>query len=412
MSARPRRATSLFCAVLAASLLPVAGVRATPRPEPADAGTPPVAPADRWVTLVHGYAFLNANRQGGDSGGQDFESENHLMLTATRTRGATTWTLLGTFTAEPLTITPARAPELFQRGETYRGTLLVDRQHPHDLFLQLAAQWSRALRGGTRLRLYLAPIGEPALGPTAYVHRPASAMNPVAPLAHHNQDSTHLSSDVVTAGIDYGRFGVEASMFHGGEPDENRYDIDQGRPDSYAGRLTFRPAAGLLVQVSAGRREHPEALEDGDQTRQTASVEYARTTAGGSIAAALIAGRNLLEGGLQERGNTLEASWTFARANTVYARVERVDRDLDELLIKDERPSTVPPRRTAVDALTAGYARDLPLLSEARTALGAALTVYRFDDRLDAVYGDQPVSAQIFLRLGFGAHGAEHHHGP
>jgi len=411
MSARSWCSGRLLFVVLAA-LLPAAGVRATPRPEPADAANQPVAPAGRWVAMVHGYAFLNANRQGGDSGEQDFESENHLMVTATRTRGADTWTLLGTFTVEPMTITPAGAPELFQRGETYRGALLVDRQHPHDLFLQLAAQWSRELSVRSRLRLYVAPIGEPALGPTAYVHRPTSAMNPIAPLAHHNQDSTHLSSDVATAGLDLGRFGVEASMFHGREPDENRYDIDQGRPDSYAGRLSFRPATGLLLQVSAGRREHPEALEDGDQTRQTASIEYARPTAGGSISAALIAGRNLLEGGTQEWGNTLEAAWTFARAHTVYGRVERVDRDLYELLNKDERPSTVPPRRTAVDALTVGYARDLPLLSEARTALGAALTVYRFDQRLDVAYGDRPVSAQIFLRLGFGAHGAEHHHGP
>jgi len=401
----------LLVAVLAA-LVAVAVAGAEPMPGPPDGGARQGPAASDWVTMVHGYVFLNANRQGGDSGEQDFESENHLMVSATRTRGAATWALLGTFTVEPMTIPPAGASELFQRGETYRGALLVDRQHPHDLFAQLAAEWSRALGKGARLRLYVAPVGEPAVGPTPYVHRPSAAMNPVAPLSHHNQDSTHISSDVASAGVDLGRFGVEASLFHGREPDENRYDIDQGRPDSYAGRVTFRPVAGLVVQVSAARREHPEALEPENQTRQTASVEYARTTARGSFAAALIAGRNLLVDGQQERGNTLEASWTFARAHTVYGRTERADRDLFELLNKAERPSTVPPRRTAVDALTVGYARDLPLLSEARTSLGSALTVYRFDDRLDIVYGDRPVSAQIFLRFGFPAHGPEHHHGP
>ena len=410
MRTRRGHAGVFLIAVLAVAIPAAAPPGAAERSAPARAGQPQLAPARAWATVFHGYAFLNANRQGGASGGQDFESENHLMVIATRARGAGTWDLLGTFTAEPMTILPAGAPELFQRGETYHGSLLIDRQHPHDLFVQLAAQWSRALPGHASLRLYVAPVGEPALGPTAYVHRPSSALNPLAPLSHHNQDSTHISSDVVTAGIEVGRLGVEASAFHGREPDENRWDVDQGRPDSYAGRLSFRPAAGLVIQVSAGRREHPEALEAGDQTRQTVSVEYERTTAGGSIAASLIAGRNLLEGAQQERGNTLEATWRFAHKNALYGRAESADRDLSELLNKEQRPDAVPPRRTAVEALTVGYARDLPLLSEAETALGAGVTLYRFDDRLDPVYGDGPVSAQIFLRVGFGSKGTEHHH--
>ena len=94
----------------------------------------------------------------------------------------------------------------------------------------------------------------------------------------------------------------------------------------------------------------------------------------------------------------------------MYGRAERVDRDLYELLNKQQRPQSVPPRRSAVGALTLGYARDLPLLSEAETALGAGLTLYRFDDRLDPAYGDRPVSAQVFLRVGFGSRGMDHHH--
>jgi len=385
--------------------------RAAPAaPIPTGTAEPQVVPAKTWATVFHGYAFLNANRQGGDSGEQDFESQNHLMVAATRTTGRGALELLGTFTAEPMTIQPLGSPDLFQRGETYRGSLLIDRQHPHDLFVQLAARWSRESTSRARFWLYVAPVGEPALGPTAYVHRASAAMNPAAPLAHHNQDSTHISSDVLTVGTEIGLFDVEASSFHGREPDENRWNVDQGRPDSYAGRVSFRPADGLVIQVSAGRREHPEALEAGDQTRQTVSIEYAKPTVGGSIAASLIVGRNLLEGGQREWGNTLEATWKFARWNTVYGRAERVDRDLYELLNKQQRPQTVPPRRTAVGALTLGYARDLPLLSEAETALGAGLTLYRFDDRLDPAYGDWPVSAQVFLRVGFGSRGMDHHH--
>jgi hypothetical protein len=261
----------------------------------------------------------------------------------------------------------------------------------------------------SRVRLYLSPWGEPAVGPTTYVHRTSASADPLAPLAHHNQDSTHISADVLTAAVDAGPVSVEGSIFHGREPDENRWDIEQGRLDSYSGRVWVTPAPGWRVQVSAARREHPESLEEGDQTRQTASVEYERMTARGLIAATLITGRNLLPGGQVEWGNTLEATWKFAGRHTVYGRAERVDRDLYELLNKEQRPDTQPSRRTAVGALTLGYLRDLPLLSEAETGLGAGVTVYRFDERLDAVYGDRPLSAQVFLRLRFGTKGAEHH---
>ena len=153
-----------------------------------------------------------------------------------------------------MTVEQGGSPELFQRGETYRGALLVDRQHPHDLFVELALRWERPLSRTTAFILYLSPWGEPAVGPTAYPHRLSASENPTAPLAHHNQDSTHISADVVTAGMRLAKVTLEGSAFHGREPDENRYDIDQGAIDSYSGRLTFRPTGGLAIQISAARR--------------------------------------------------------------------------------------------------------------------------------------------------------------
>src|SRR5207245_11505902 len=272
------------------------------------------------------------------------ERSNQFMVVSTRRLGGGTLSLLGTFTLEPATIPPEGSPLLFQRGETYQGVLLVDRQHPHDLFTQIAVQWERSLSRSTGLRLYLSPWGEPAVGPTAYPHRLSASENPVAPLAHHNQDSTHISADVVSASLGLSKLTIEGSAFHGREPDENRLDVDQGPIDSYAGRLTLRPGAGFALQISATRREHPEAIEPGDQTRQTASVEYERPTAGGFVAAALLVGRNLLPEG-PERGNGLEATWKFRSRNFLYARVESVDRDLYELLNKRQRPGTVAPER-------------------------------------------------------------------
>ena len=376
------------------------------------AAADPATPGPAWVRTFHGYAFLTSNRQGGASGEQDFDSVNHLMINASRGLGRGTFELLGTFTVEPLTIAPAGSPLLFQRGETYRDVLLIDRQHPHDLFVELAARFTREISPGRMVHLYVGPRGAPAVGPTPFVHRRSSSENPLAPLAHHNQDSTHIAASVVTAGARLRRLGLEASAFNGREPDENRWDIDLGGLDSYSGRLSFRPASGLTIQVSAARLHAPEALEPGNQTRQTASLEYERPMDGGFVAATLVAGRNLVESGLQERGNTLEATWKFHGRHALYGRAERVDRDLYELLNKDQRPDSVPPRRVGVGALTIGYTRDLPPLGPASTGLGAALTAYRFDDRLRPAYGERPMSAQVFLRLRFGTMGAghEHHH--
>jgi hypothetical protein len=392
------------------------GAKTPAAPEPArveDADPDPMAameamePMDHWMTMVHGYAFFSANRQGGPSGGREFESQNHLMTMAMRSWAGGKLSLLGTFTLEPATIPAEGSRELFQRGETFDGVLLIDRQHPHDLFVELGAAWEKAAGGAGKFRFYLAPIGEPALGPVAYPHRLSASENPTAPLSHHNQDSTHIAADVITAGWKYTIFEVEGSAFHGREPDENRWDIDQGKIDSYSGRAWIRPTPELSLQVSSGHLEHPEAIEEGNQTRTTASLGYEKAVPRGFIAATLIAGRNRTPDG-PEWGNLLEWTWKFADANFVYGRVESVDRDLYELTAKRQRPPDVPPDRTNVQSLTLGYVRDLALFSEAETGLGLDGTGYRFTSRLDSVYGAHPLSVHAFFRVRFGSGGHDH----
>src|SRR5262249_10237660 len=281
------------------------------------------------------------------------------------------------------TIPQAGSYQLFQRGETYNGVLLVDRQHPHDFFIQLAAQWERAISDDLTLRLYLAPVGEPALGPVAYPHRlPASAM-PQAPLSHHNQDSTHITYDVITAAADAGIVTLEGSVFHGAEPDENRWNIQAGALNSYSGRLTVRLLSDLQVQLSAGHLEHPEAIEPGNQTRVVGAVYYQRATADGFLAVSLISGVNDTEEG-REWGSLLEGTWKFGGANSIFSRVEAVDRDVYELTHKTQRPQGVPHVRTRVWGATLGVARDVPLLGKVDTSIGASATLYHFTSRLDA----------------------------
>jgi hypothetical protein len=368
---------------------------------------------DRWTTMIHGYAFLVANYQDGPSGDRDFESVNHLMVVAGHGLWGGRVSLLGTFTIEPITVPPEGSPLLFQRGETYKGVLLIDRQHAHDLFIQLAAAWDRRLSSAVAFRGYAGILGEPPVGPPAYTHRLSASALPSAPLSHHNLDSTHLSADVISAGFTFGVFTLEGGVFHGREPGENRFDIDGGKIDSYAGRLSLNPIEGLTLQVSACRREHPEAIEEGNQTRQTASVSYEHALSGGEVGATLAYGRNLLPDDLVERGALLEGLWTFHEHDTVSARLESVDRDVYELINKTARPDTVAPDTTRIDAITLSYLHDLPGLGPLGASAGIAATTSHYDSILDATYGKNPLSGQLFLRLTYPAShgtGGHHHH--
>ena len=365
-------------------------------------------PQDRWTTMFHGYVFLNVNRQDGPSGGQEFDSQNHVMLVSMRRLWGGKVSLLGTFTLEGATIPREGSRQLLQRGETYKGNLLVDRQHPHDLFVQVGAAWERSLSPSSRVRFYLAPVGEPALGPVAYPHRLSASENPTAPLSHHNHDSTHISSDVITAGWTAGPVTVEGSVFHGQEPDENRWDIDQGKLDSYSGRLTVSAPAGFSFQVSSGFRTHPEELEPGNQTRSTASVSFERGDPENFLAATFVSGLNQTDDG-REWGHMLEWTWKFTGKNFLYGRVEKVDRDLYELVHKQQRPEDLPRDRVSVEAATLGFVRNVPILSDTETGLGVDFTFYRFPSSLDPVYGSHPVSFNGFFRVRFGSHGGGDH---
>ena len=151
---------------------------------------------------------------------------------------------------------------------------LIDRQHPHDFFMQLAAVWRTPLTAKTGLTLAGGPVGEPALGPVAFMHRASAAEIPLAPLGHHTFDSTHIAFGVVTAAVDHGPFVLEGSVFNGREPDQDRWDIDFGKLDSVSARLWYKPSPAWELQVSTGHLTHPEELEPGNIERTTASASW------------------------------------------------------------------------------------------------------------------------------------------
>jgi hypothetical protein len=302
------------------------------------------------------------------------------------------------FSAESLTSPHPGFPELFQTGETYHGQPLVDHQHPHNVFAELAALYTLPLTQKISWELYGGPSAEPALGPVTYLHRASASELPLAPLSHHLQDSTHTSFGVVTTGFVFrlareNHLKLEASAFNGREPNEERWSIQPGALDSWSGRANLALGHDWSAQYSVGRLEHPEALEPGSQWRQTASAEYNRPLVNGDWATSLVWGRvHKIATGTNLNGYLLESTVNFLRRNYAFTRVELVDKD--ELF---PQAATHPAYR--IGAYTFGGERDLVAEHAWRVGWGADVTVYSKPAVLDAAYGSFPVSFQIFLRL-------------
>jgi hypothetical protein len=356
-----------------------------------------------WLLMLHGEAKLGVNRQGGPLGVTKFESQNWIMPMAFRRVGRGTLQLRGMFSAEPLTFSGAGSPQLFQAGEAYRGRPLVNFQHPHDLFMEMSATYTAPVGERGTWFAYVGFPGEPALGPVAFMHRASASENPSAPLAHHLQDSTHISYGVFTSGFTYRRLKVEGSLFNGREPDEHRYNLEFNPWNSRSLRVSFAPNERWAVQYSYGFLKQPEQLEAGDTRRQTASVQYDRPLERGNLAAALIWGRNRNEhhGVTHQNGYTAEATVNFLDKNYAYTRLELVDRE--ELLGHDEShrlgfgDDAHPQFR--IGAYTFGAARDIWNTSGWSIALGGDFTVYSKPQVLDALYGRNPTSYKLFLRI-------------
>jgi hypothetical protein len=357
----------------------------------------------KWMLMIHGAAFLNDIQQSGARGADKFFSTNWVMPMAQRKFGRSgTLTFRTMLSLEPATVSRRRYPELFQQGETAFGKPIVDGQHPHDFFMEVAALYDYKLRENTLLSIYVAPVGSPGLGPAGYPHRASAAEDPLAPLGHHLEDSTHIANDVITAGIAYKNIRLEASGFHGQEPDEDRWDIDAGRIDSWSTRVTFNPGQNWSMQYSVGQLAGPEALFPNETVRRmTASLTYNRPIHAGNWTSMILWGRNQsLEDGNVGNAYLLESTLRFLNSNTVWTRIENVDRTNELLSQTGTLPAGFVERYfTRVQAYTFGYDRELGHTSHISTALGGQLTAYGVPAALSASYESHPFGAVVFLRL-------------
>jgi hypothetical protein len=353
--------------------------------------------ATGWQFMHDAIAFAEFNRQGSDRGGTELVVPNWWMGMATRKTSRGDLTLTSMFSLDPATIGREGYREIFQAGEALDGRPLVDRQHPHDFFMQLSAAWRVSITDRTGFTIAGGPAGEPALGPVAFMHRASSVDNPTAPLGHHTFDSTHVSFGVITAAVDRGRWTVEGSLFNGREPDDNRWNFDFGRLDSFSGRVWFKPTATWELQVSSGRLKEPEALEPGKIVRSTASASWTRAGGANVSAVTLAYGRNDSDHG--DRNAMLLEATCRRDLNTVYGRFEALQVETALLQSGHVGEGSAANIRDPVYALTIGGVRDVFNAAGLQSGFGADVTFYRTPDALATVYGGHPVSFHLFFRV-------------
>jgi hypothetical protein len=352
----------------------------------------------QWQLVAHESAFLQFLHESGDRGDNQFGSINWIMGMAQRNAGNGRVTLRGMFSAEPATIGGCGYPDLLASGEQCNGGTIHDRQHPHDLIMELSAAYDAPLEGSVHWQIYGGPAGEPALGPVAYPHRISAMPNPLAPISHHWLDSTHIAFGVITGGVYGKRWKAEASVFNGREPDEKRTNLDFGALDSASGRFWFLPTSQLALQISAGRlteAEEPEGVGSrNDVSRVTASATYHRTLRDNGVWATTLAWGHNEESGQSSNALLIETNVTLEDRDSWFGRFETADKTGHDLAIAESDQDF------AVAKLQGGYTRYLSAWKGLKPGIGASLSAGFVPERLKSAYGSR-VNAGfgVFLTL-------------
>jgi len=357
----------------------------------------------KWMYMIHGNIFLRYTKQDlgnkGARGDDKFDAPNWFMVMAQRKVGRNgLFHYEAMISLDRLTEGGSGYPLLFQSGESWKGRPLVDRQHPHDLFSGLSVGYTQALSKKSDVFIYIGYPGEPALGSVAFMHRPSALNGPDAPISHHWNDGTHITFGVVTVGYRYDQFKIEASSFTGREPDEDRYNFDKPRFNSWSGRLSYNPSTNWALQVSHGFVKSPEALHPEEDVHRTTASAVASYPIGKDrfFNATALWGLNKSKDHTGENAVLLEAAVNLRRA-AVYGRYEWVQKSREELDLDAAKygEHTLFP----VNAFTVGASYDLLHLQPVNIAIGGQLSVYQADSQLDELYGKTPFSGEVFLRI-------------
>lgn len=351
-----------------------------------------------WSFMSHTLLNLAYSRQAGPRGDEQVFVSGMVMGSARRDLSpGTTLSLRAMLSPDPL-MGREGYPLLLAAGETADGvTPLVDRQHPHELVMELSASLSRQLGEDSSVYLYAGLPGEPAFGPPAFMHRMSTMDSPEAPITHHWLDSTHIVFGVITAGYAWRNLKFEASSFRGREPDQDRLDIESPRLDSVALRVSWLPSPEWAVQVSWADITAPEQLHpDEDERRWSASAIHTRNLQGGGWWSSTIAfGRRVNDHGDSRDAWLLETALAPDDRWTLFARAESIESD--ELLPGHGGHHG---QAHTVSKVSIGAIRDWSVGTHTRLGLGALYAINIVPDALMALYGrSDPRGMMIFLRL-------------
>jgi hypothetical protein len=360
-----------------------------------------------WNVMTHGVAFLQYISQRGPRGDSQFGSLNWLMVGASRPAFGGRLGLRGMWSLEPFTLPVRGYPMLLQTGELFDGLPIADAQHPHDMFMEMALTWDRALTDRVGLSIYAAPVGEPVAGPSYFGHRPSAANDPFSPLGHHWQDATHVAFGTATVGIFSKTLRVEASLFNGTEPDQVRTNLDyhDAELNSWATRLSWNPTARWSTAAS-----HAHIIEhEGDELqRTTLSAQYVRPLPNmGTLAVAGIFGQNRENERHATNSWLLEANVDLDMKNAVFGRLEGVTKHRDDLRLPTTRtvgsgglaPSGIP-EHVDVSTFVVGYIRELAQRGGLSYGLGFRAALNVVPDVISQDYGSRtPSGFGVFLRV-------------
>jgi hypothetical protein len=385
-----------------------------------------------WMFMLDGFANVGYDNQGGPRGGDQTFTTNMLMFMGQRSFEKDTVGFRTMITLEPL-MGSRGYPELLQTGETSDGVNpLIDRQHPHDLFMELALTESHELTNDSSVFFYGGLPGEPALGPTAFMHRLSGVDDPLAPIGHHWLDSTHITYGVLTGGYVWRDWKLEGSSFRGREPDQNHWNIESPKLDSWSSRLSYNPTKNWASQVSYGFLHSPvQPFPTNDTRRGTASVSYTTSWRDGWSATTLAWGRNWQEGIDTLDAALLESALNIQNVHTIFTRLEYVEKDdLAPAISLSSFGGLIPriidfhpffPQNFSgpvtlnifgVKQLTLGYIYDFAQAPYVTWGVGAAGTISFVPGLLKQAYGSggTPLSYILFVRAKVGKPGAQTGH--
>ena len=356
----------------------------------------------KGMWMFHGSVFLRYNTQQltdkTSRSDAQFDAPNWFMAMYNRQVGKNgLFNFTGMLSLDPLTVTKRGYPLLFQSGESYKGEPLVDRQHPHDFFTALSVGYTQRLSKKIDVFGYFGYPGEPAISAPTFMHRISAINDPDAPLSHHWQDATHITFGVATLGVRLDKFKLEFSNFTGREPDENRYDFDPMKFDSYAYRLSYNPNKAWALQFSQAYINSPEALHPEENIwRYTASALYASpvTSDGKYFASAVVWGMNDLGKNDREHSVLMEGSQQFPK-QALYGRYEFVQKSAEELHLEDGFENKI----FNIHKLTLGTNRRL-FNTGPIEFLGGVQTSINFPPKsLQSLYGNTPMAGEVYIQV-------------